>query len=150
MNVKISGIEQPVIRLNQLQSGEPMRRGLMAGGVYLRGKWAIYPPERHGPQPFKTDAQRRAFFAKLRAGAIIVPYPRGTAPNSQRTSTRWGEVMQGNSVIVGNSANNAPLLYSKSQQSMYHKQTGWKTDEQIWNQEKAATRAVIVAEVKKG
>lgn len=45
----------------------------------------IYPPVPHGlKQPFKTDRQRRFFFAALRAGRLQVPY--------QRTGTqglRW-------------------------------------------------------------
>lgn len=37
---------------------------------------AKYPAQAHRKQPFKSSTQRRAFFAKMRAGAITVPYRR--------------------------------------------------------------------------
>lgn len=37
---------------------------------------AKYPAAQHKPQPFVSAKQRRAFFAKLRSGAITVPYVR--------------------------------------------------------------------------
>ncbi len=37
---------------------------------------AKYPAQSHRAQPFTSAVQRRAFFAKLRSGAISVPYRR--------------------------------------------------------------------------
>lgn len=37
---------------------------------------AKYPTQSHKSQPFTSTKQRRGFFAKLRAGAITVPYQR--------------------------------------------------------------------------
>jgi hypothetical protein len=60
-----------------------VRDACLAAAVATQDIVSVYPAARHGRQPFKTTAQRRAFFAKLRSGAIEVPYRRGTSPGSE-------------------------------------------------------------------
>lgn len=114
------------------QSGEGVKAGIKAAALFIKGKAATYPPVRRRKQPFKTDKQRRAFFAKLKDGEITVPYRRGSSPGSERLAQRWTiEARDGGlSAVVGNNASYAPLVQSAKAQSFYHK-GNWKTDAEI-------------------
>src|SRR5262245_46578055 len=92
--------DEALFFLNRFASGDDFRLGLYEGGVYLAGQASIYPPAQSRPQPM-TDAQRRGFFAKLKAGEIVVPYPRGSAPSSETMSKHWNASPEGNRVVVG-------------------------------------------------
>jgi hypothetical protein len=99
---------------------------LMATGKHLESKLATYPPVRQQKQSqYWSDKQRRAFFAKLNAGEISVPYNRtGDAGRS------WTTKPNGNQVIVGNNRKYAPYLYDPEKQANYHK-GNWKTTKQV-------------------
>lgn len=141
--------DQAINGLAALSQMRGLRRGLAGGAVHLQGKAAVYPPERHAPQPFTSDAQRRGFFAKLRAGEIQVPYPRGFASTSEQLGQRWAieERDGGLTQVVGNNATYAPLVHSAERQTYYHRVTGWKTVEQIGNEEEARVREIVNAEI---
>lgn len=105
---------------------------LMAGGLRFKGILATYPSHTPRAMPM-TPAQRRGFFARLRSGAIQVPYRRGQSPGSQALGRRWAVSRNGNmSVTVGNNATYAALVQGGSQTG-YHRVTGWKTAQQAWD-----------------
>lgn len=116
--------------LSALQDQTIIGNALEAGGLYLKGKLAVYPPQRRGKQPFKTDKQRKYFFFALKAGLIDVPYRRGMSPSSQRLSQRWDVQRSGLTVEVGTNVTYAPYVVGEKQ-SMYHKVTGWRTVEDV-------------------
>ena len=121
-----------------LAAGDPTRAMVLACAIHFVAKVNQYPPESHRPQPFKTDKQRRAVFAKLSAGEIEIPYRRGQSPNSETASKRWSVESRdgGLTQVAGNNASYAPLLYSAQGQAAYHKETGWKTVEDVYKDEK--------------
>lgn len=135
--------------LQALAQMRGLRRGLAAGAVHLQGKAATYPGERHAPQPFTSDAQRRGFFAKLRAGEISVPYVRGFASTSENLGQRWTVEARDNGLtqVVGNNASYAQLVQSAARQTTYHRVTGWKTDEQIISEEGPRVNEIVNAEI---
>ncbi|MBE0690069.1 MAG: hypothetical protein IH587_08115 [Anaerolineae bacterium] len=140
--------DQAINGLAALSQMRGLRRGLAGAAVHLQGKAAAYPPERHAPQPM-TDAQRRGFFAKLRAGEIEVPYVRGSSSSSENLGQRWTveERDGGLTQVVGNNASYARLVQSAERQTFYHKVTGWKTDEQIMNEESRRVQEIVNAEI---
>jgi hypothetical protein len=124
------------------------KRGLMAAGLHLKGKMAIYPPRKRMAMGFVSAKQRKFFFWALRTGRIEVPYRRGLSPNSERLAQRWTAVQRGLSTIVGNNASYAPYVQG-NRQSAYHKRVGWKTARDVLKAEKTRLLAIIVAELKK-
>lgn len=131
-------------RLTFMGSGAPLKAGLLAAAVYFKGKASVYPPVRRQRMQFTSVRQQRAFFAKLKAGEIVVPYPRGTAPTSETASKRWANEARddGLTQVVGNNASYAKYLYSPAAQAAYHK-GNWKTVEEMVKAEGAETRKVL-------
>jgi hypothetical protein len=138
IQIRVDGLRELEAKLGMVASREWITAGLLAGGLYIKGKVAKYPPARHAPQPFVSDHQRRGFFAKLRAGLIDVPYKRGISPGSERLGQSWTAEArdQGMTVVIGNDASYAPLVHDMARQTGYHKLTGWKTTEEVVKEER--------------
>lgn len=86
-----------------------------------------YPAQRRAPQPFKTDRQRRWFFAALADGTISVPYERtGVLASSwlarQEGWSHW---------VLENSAPYAHWVVGRGQQAAYHEGHWWTADDVI-------------------
>jgi hypothetical protein len=80
------------------------------------------PAQSGKPQPFTSNAQRRAFFAKLKSGAIKVPY--------QRTGQLVAGWRQADAFTVENSTQRAAFVVTAKTQAKYHK-GNWPTEADI-------------------
>lgn len=129
-----------------------IKTAIQAGGLYVKGKIAEYPPRSSRPQPFKTDKSRRFFFAALKDGRIDVPYRRGQSPGSEKLGQSWTVRMVDNGMTaeVGTNVSYAKLVQKEGEQSHYHKVTGWKTDEQIVKQERSNVVKAVEREIARG
>lgn len=110
-------------------------RFMNKAGLTLKQNTPPYPPPSRKPQPFKTERQRRFFFAALRDGRIVVPYRR---TGQLGRSMQWEIVSQGPAEYRGRYGTNlayAPLVISDDRQAGYHRGT-WYTMKTI--QERAA------------
>jgi len=134
MNIKLElrDVDHLGLKLKRLINLQAYRHGMQAAAEHVKGQVATYPRVRRGPQPFKTDKQRRGFFAKLKAGVIDVPYRRGISPSSQRLDTKWFVSMLSDlRASIVNSATYATLVHDRRHQSRYHQETGWKTAQDV-------------------
>lgn len=86
-----------------------------------------YPTPKRASQPFKTDKQRRWFFWALRTGLISVPYVRtGILASSWRAENNgWADWS------IANSASYAALVVGRGEQSHYHKNHWWVSQDII-------------------
>lgn len=132
-----------------------LRRGLAGGAVHIKRVIATYPAARHGEQPFVSDKQRIGFFKRLRSGEIEVPYVRGFSSVSENMGQRWTveERDGGLTQVVGNNATYAKLVHKADgpvgeRQTYYHRITGWKTDQQVHDEEGDRVREIVNAEIK--
>jgi len=64
-----------------------------------------YPSPSGRPQPFRSAASRRFFFAALRSGQISVPYRR-----TGQLKAKWTKARSGSGAIVSNSQSYAALV----------------------------------------
>lgn len=75
-DIQIEGLDRLLTKLDRISSlrvlAPPMAQSLSRLNSFMDD----YPPERKRSQPFKSDKQRRFFFAALRDGRIVVPYHR--------------------------------------------------------------------------
>ena len=119
-------------KLTTLAQFRKVTAALKAGGRHIRAKIAVYPGKRHGdaipPASEWSAKQRRGFFAKLRSGEIQVPYRR-----TMQLQHKWTVEARnsGMTVVVGNNAKYNRLVQDSENQTAYHKQTGWVTDDQV-------------------
>src|SRR3990167_5697628 len=132
ISIELRDVDRLGPKLKKLVNLQAYRHGMMAAAEHVKGQVATYPRVRRGPQPFKTDKQRRGFFAKLKAGVIDVPYRRGVSPNSQRLDTKWFVSMLSDlRASIVNAATYATLVHDRTKQSRYHEETGWKTAQDV-------------------
>lgn len=118
--INVTEAQQGLARAAELRG---FKQGMITAGGYLLGLQTYYPPESHRPQPFKTDKQRRAFFAMLRAGTIKVPYVR-----TYELMRSFGMVVRDGGLRVETGTNNlteATWTHSE-RQALYHRITGWR------------------------
>ena len=140
---RLEGMEELLRKVESLAELRPVVGALKDGGLYLKGKVAVYPAENRPTRysvygsTFKTDKQRRFFFWALRKGKIEVPYRRGESPGSQTFGRRWTIATEnaGLRVIISNNAKYGPLLMDEEQQSRYAARVGWRTVQDISDEE---------------
>jgi len=139
--IELRGLEKAIAQLVAVGDVKFVTDALKAGALVAKGFLAKYPPQKHLTrkqvygQTFKTDKQRRGFFAKLRSGEIEVPYRRGQSPGSEALGRKWTiEARSALEVVVGNNVSYGPLVQSRSDQSLYHKATGWQTTDDVAEQ----------------
>lgn len=102
-----------------------MRQAIgVAVGESTKALIAPYPTAARKRQPFKNNAQRRAFFAKLNKGAITVPYRR-----TGDLGRSWIVEPKGDGAELKNTRGYSELVQSAKGQSGYHKGV-WTTDEE--------------------
>ena len=89
-----------------------------------------------------SDAERRAFWAKLKAGEIEVPYRRGLSPGSESLGKRWQVKGSGTRHSLINNASYASLVQGRKQ-IPYHKDTGHKTVQSVLNNEQNAMGVIV-------
>lgn len=140
VSIDLGGVPEMLYALGV--NASDMHTGLAAGANYLKAQLAAYPPERHAPQPFVSDRQRRGFFAKLRSGEIEVPYRRGRSPGSRKLGQSWRVRSSPLEAVVGTTVSYAPLVMARGDQTRYHRATGWRTAEDV--QERDGERAVEI------
>ena len=133
-------------KLNKLTNPRELAPTIKAEAVELKGAISKYPGgNQHRPQPFKTEKQRRFFFWALRNDIIEVPYRRGQSPGSEDHSQSWTvKGMKGGlQQVIGSDTSYGPLLQDADRQASYHKETGWKTtDEVIEEKEEQVLKAI--------
>ena len=137
-SVVIRGDKELMRKLSKLTDLRFLRPTMKTVGQHLKEKAKSYPGgNQHRPQPFKTAKQRRFFFAALRRGDIEVPYRRGVSPGSENLSKRWHFKTDrgGTGVTLTNNASYAGLVMGPNEQTAYHAETGWKTTDQIAEEE---------------
>lgn len=127
--ITIEGVDELVEALGELEAFAVLRPPMHRGLSRLHEELATYPPQSGRPQRFRSDRQRRWFFAALNSGAISVPYRRtGTLGRS------WTEEIRqtpGNLVgEVGNNVEYGPYVQGHGTQSAYH-QGNWQTDQEV-------------------
>lgn len=128
--VQIVGLEPLIAAVGRLAAGSVLRDAMEVAVERVRTQIAIYPPPATGYRMvWKSERQRRWFFAALRSGAIQVPYRRtGTLGRRWTTEvSRQGDDLVGR---VGNVTVYGPFVQSVDGQAAVHRGR-WRTDEQV-------------------
>lgn len=141
ISITVEGAEELLQKATKMPI--EIARALNAGGVHVKGKIATYPPRANLTRKqvygtsFKSDKQRRWFFAN---GIHQTPYKR-TTQLGQSWSVQQPQPFQ---VIVGSSRDDyGPYVQGADQQSLYHKAQGWKTTDQVANEESGHVTGLV-------
>ena len=129
-------MERIVGNLTNFASLRPVKNAVRKSGVRVKAVLARYPPQKRvtiaAAGGWKSEKQRRWFFAALRSGSINVPY--------QRTSTLgrgWNvkEADSGLTAIVNNGVAYGGYVQGPTQQTAMMSAIGWKRTDEVAKQE---------------
>lgn len=146
--VRIEGLDELVKKLDNLSQLKTVKAGIKSAAVYIQGVLKEYPAQKSIPLSavggFKSDKQRRWFFANLKAGKIQVPYKR-TKALGHRWTVKTQD--QGFTAIVGNNTPYGPLVMEEGKQTQMMKMIGWKTTEKIAGEETRKVTDMVIKSV---
>jgi len=147
--IKIEGLDAAIRKCEKIGSLDIVKAGLKEAGTHVKGKIAQYPPRTYVPQPFVSARQKAFFFAALADGRIEVPYRRGQSPGSEDLGQRWSIKVQkgGLRVVVGNNAAYGPFVQGPDEQAWFMKARGWKTTDQIAEQESDNVNRIVAERI---
>lgn len=154
VSIELVGLDEAVKKLTDLAQLRKVHAGIRAAGMYLKGKMAKYPPRKHisiaSLGGWKSDKQRKWFFANLRAGTIDVPYRRGMSPGSEDLANKWTSKYDKNKFEgrVGNNASYARLVMGEKQTEMM-KRIGWKKVDVIAKEETRKVTELVIKAVRR-
>lgn len=139
VQIIVEGADELIKKLTSLQSMQSVKSAIQLSAKFIQGKIKQYPPERHGPNPNlygpgeKAQRMRAGYFARLKSGAITVPYARGASGSSEKLGQSWTTepIDAGFGARIGTNVSYAKLVQSAAGQAGYHRQTGWITDQQV-------------------
>ena len=127
MEIRVEGAEQLIAKLTTINQFNKVKAAISQEGVMLAGKMKHYPRKVYTPNPLiKSNPKvRRAFFAKMKAGEIRVPYRR-----SGDLRKHWSvqSSLGGMTSTLVNGLSYAPLVQGWEDQTTGHRWSGWLTD----------------------
>lgn len=144
--VEILGLDQLTAAIGLLAAGLVLRETMEVATELVRTELAVYPPPPAGYRMvWRSDKQRRFFFAALRAGRIEVPYRR-TGTLGRRWTTRVRAVGNDLHGEVGNVTVYGPWVQADTAQAAVHRGR-WRTDEMVARQTEPRVQALFEARI---
>lgn len=155
--VKTYGFPELQRKLKNLASLKGAKAGLRAGAVHVRGKLATYPPATianspgrqyayndHGVVRYREQWYERNYgtrYRRKRKGGL------GGKRTSESLGKKWTMKTEddGLTQAIGNNASYARKVHDPKEQASFHARRGWKTTEQVIEQE----RKVVVDFIRK-
>jgi hypothetical protein len=142
-HIRIEGMNELLKRIDSVQKLKFVKSAMVAGGNVMRGYIATYPsslanytnPLLYGKTE-KAAKMRRGYFARLKKGAIEVPYRRGQSPGSEKLGQSWKVTTRnyGLTAVVGTSVKYARRVQDRKNQTIGHGKTGWVTVQDVAEQ----------------
>lgn len=147
--IHVRGLDRLLEKLNKLGRMDYAKKAIKDAGDHVKGKIAEYPPQRHHKMRWKSEKQRRWFFAALRRGTITVPYRRGQGRSEDLGGSWTVEIKDGGlTAVIGNNVSYGPLVQQEGKQYWMHKATGWKTTSKVLQDETAYVNEQVVKAVR--
>jgi hypothetical protein len=127
LSIQVEGIDRVVSKFGRLATFTNLRPAMSDSLNKVWNEVAKYPPPPASSAfpGFKSEKQRRFFFAALRDGLIQVPYRR-TGTLGRSWTTRIDVTVNSIEGRIGTNIIYAPWVQDKGQQAMIH-QGRWQT-----------------------
>lgn len=129
-DVEILGLARLMAQVDELAAMRVLRDTMETAVERVRTQIAVYPPPPSGHRMvWRSERQRRWFFAALRSGQISVPYRR-TGTLGRRWTTKVSVTASDIRGEVGNATVYGPFVQSQESQAAIH-QGRWRTAERV-------------------
>lgn len=150
---EIKGMPQLLRKLDDLASLNGAKRGLAAGALHIKGIVSQYPPATEANSSTMDRWYQRGYGPRWRRRDGTI----GGRKTSEALGRKWATESRnaGLTQVIGNNTSYGPWVQAaekaggKGPQASFHRQRGWKTDEDVINQEGATVLAFVKREVEK-
>ena len=147
MPATIRGMDKLIKKLKSIEELRGAKRGLKAGALHIKGKIAVYAPSSSANSPSNPSGRwyQRGYGSRWRRKDGTV----GGSKTSETLGRRWtvGERNGGLTQVVGNNVSYGPYVQSAEKQAGFHKARGWKTDEQVIEEEGDTVLQFVKSEI---
>ena len=145
----IKGMNKLIKKLDTIEKMRGAKRGLKAGALHVKGKIDEYPPSTSANTPGNPTGRwyERGWGSRYKRldGVVTGRKTSETLGRKWTTAERAGGFQQ----IIGNNASYAPFVHDAEEQAKFHGDRGWKTDEQVLDEEGDEVLEFIQREVEK-
>lgn len=130
--LRIEGLEPLIKKIKTVEQLKGLVRALRVAALYLKGKAASYPPSTAANSPQRERWYVRGYGPHWRTKGGDV-HSRKT---SQTLGRKWtvGAQNNGLTAVIGNNVTYGPYVQDPDQQASHMKAIGWKTTEEIVNE----------------
>ena len=129
--IRIEGLDEVISKLDNLEDLQKIRPAMMAGAIHIKGKIAQYPAKTIANSPSNPTGRwyERGFGTRTKTGRAY--------PTSETLGRKWTVANRdrGLTKVIGNNVSYGPYVQSAEKQAKIHKQRGWKTDQQVVEEE---------------
>lgn len=150
---QIKGLPELLRKLDTLASLEGAKRGLKAGALHIKGVVSQYPPATEANNSAMDRWYQRGYGPRWRRrdGSI------GGSKTSEALGRKWAQESRNDGLtqVIGNNTSYGPWVQAaeksgvKGPQAGFHREHGWKTDDDVIDQEGARVLAFVKSEVDK-
>jgi len=132
MPSQIIGSDELVRKLRRISNLDFLRPHIQSGVTHIANKMKIYPDAGSGNDPSRTRWYQRGYGQKWRRKDGSV----GGYQSSEDLQQRWlGKVLSNTRGEIGNDASYAPYVQGGEEQSSVMREIGWKTTDQVVEEE---------------
>ena len=139
--IRIEGLEELSKKITTLESMVPVKAGMKAAALHVKGKIATYPPSSEANVP-KTSGSwyERGYGTKWVGGTggkkTSEMLGRSSGMSSDFGSWKSKSTRNGLTWVIGNNVSYGPFVQGEKQ-AAFHKRRGWLTTDQVAKQETA-------------
>lgn len=148
-NIKIEGLDEAIKKLESLNRLNRLKPAFRAAAAHVKGKIAIYPAATLGNSESNPTGRwyQRGYGPKWKRkdGSI------GGKKSSETLGRKWTHeaLSSGIGARIGNNVTYGPFVHDPAEQTSFHKAHGWKTTEQVAQEESGAVNRIIKRQVGK-
>jgi hypothetical protein len=136
-SIEIKGMKEALAKLDRATSDAVIHRILTGGSRHLMGKIKPYAPSSEANQPRSWTSKGRNSWYQRGYGSKWVRKNNSIAgrQSSEQLEQNWSIRVEKYQARVGNNASYGPYVQGKEQAS-FHKARGWKTTDQVVDEER--------------
>lgn len=153
IKIEIPGLTKLTKGLAVLAELEEAKEAVDVGANHLKATLQDYPPRRYvsiqEAGGWASDKQRRFVIMAIRVGIIEFPYRRGQSESSEDLADAWTikREAKGLGARIGNDTSYGPFVQDAKEQSSMMEIIGWKTTEQVADEESDTVIEGILAAI---
>ena len=147
-SITIKGLDKLLRKLDNVASLSAAKNALRAGALHIKGKVDTYPPSTIANSPSNPTGRwyERGYGPKWvskRTGVVSGYETSETLGRRWTTASEAGGLRQ----VVGNATSYGEVVQSKEKQARFHASRGWKTIEQVVEEESDTVVRFVQAEI---